>query len=132
MQRLRERLAELSDLSGVQMLLEWDQMVMMPSAGGASRAQQLGTLARLTHERATAQELGDWLEELEGAQLEGLEGDIVRLARRDWERARRGPGYLAAGPRGGRLRRFCARLEAQRGAGASPWGVRSRAGAERV
>lgn len=95
MQRLRERLAELSDLSGVQMLLEWDQMVMMPSAGGASRAQQLGTLARLTHERATAQEVGDWLEELEDAQLEGLEPDIVRLARRDWERARRVPQELA-------------------------------------
>lgn len=95
MQRLRERLAELSDLSSVQMLLEWDQMVMMPSAGGASRAQQLGTLARLTHERATAQEVGDWLEELEDAQLEGLEPDIVRLARRDWERARRVPQELA-------------------------------------
>lgn len=95
MQRLRKRLAELSDLSGVQMLLEWDQLVMMPSAGGASRAQQLGTLARLTHERATAQEVGDWLGELDGAQLEGLEQDIVRLARRDWERARRVPQELA-------------------------------------
>lgn len=95
MQRLRERLAELSDLSGVQMLLEWDQMVMMPSAGGPSRAQQLGTLARLTHERATAQEVGDWLEELERGPLDGLERDIVRLARRDWERVRRVPQELA-------------------------------------
>jgi carboxypeptidase Taq len=95
MQRLRERLAELSDLSGVQMLLEWDQMVMMPSAGGPSRAQQLGTLARLTHERATAQEIGDWLEELEDGPLDGLERDVVRLARRDWERARRVPQELA-------------------------------------
>lgn len=95
MQRLRERLAELADLGAVQMLLDWDQLVMMPSAAGSARAQQLGTLARLTHERATAQEMGDWLEELDGARLETLEGDIVRLARRDWERARRVPPELA-------------------------------------
>lgn len=95
LQRLRERLAELSDLGGVQMLLEWDQMVMMPSAGGPGRAQQLGTLARLTHERATGQEMGDWLDELESSQLEGLDRDVVRLARRDWERARRVPQELA-------------------------------------
>lgn len=95
MERLRERLAELADLSGVQMLLEWDQMVMMPSAGGPTRAQQLGTLARLTHERATAQEVGDWLEELEGGPLEDLERDVVRLARRDWERASKVPQELA-------------------------------------
>lgn len=95
MQRLRERLAELSDLSGVQMLLEWDQMVMMPSAGGPSRAKQLGTLARLTHERATAQEVGDWLAKLEQSPLEGVERDIVRLARRDWERASKVPEGLA-------------------------------------
>ncbi|MGN6373329.1 MAG: carboxypeptidase M32 [Solirubrobacteraceae bacterium] len=95
MRRLRERLAELSDLSGVQMLLEWDQMVMMPSAGGPGRAQQLGTLARLTHERATAQQVGDWLAELEREPLDDFEQDIVRLARRDWERARRVPQELA-------------------------------------
>lgn len=95
MQRLRERLAELSDLSGVQMLLEWDQMVMMPSAGGPGRARQLGTLARLTHERATAQQVGDWLAELERGPLDDLERDVVRLARRDWERARRVPQELA-------------------------------------
>ena len=43
---------------------------MMPSEGGAARAQQLGALARLTHERATAEEIGGWLAELDGAELE--------------------------------------------------------------
>jgi carboxypeptidase Taq len=94
--KLRARVAELSDLASIEMLLGWDQLVMMPAQGVESRAQQLGTLARLTHERATAQEIGDWLGELDGAVLEELDGDIVRLARRDWERARRVPDELAA------------------------------------
>ncbi len=94
-EKLRERLAELSDLAAVTMLAEWDQLVMMPSEGGEGRALQLGTLASLTHERATAEEIGAWLGELDGGPLEPLERDIVRLARRDWERARRVPAELA-------------------------------------
>jgi carboxypeptidase Taq len=68
---------------------------MMPGDGGAARAHQLGTIARLAHERATAAEIGDWLAELERAELEGRDRDAVRLARRDWERARRVPNELA-------------------------------------
>jgi carboxypeptidase Taq len=94
--RLRARLAELSDLSALQMLVEWDQLVMMPSKGGAGRAQQLGTLARLTHERATDQQIGQWLDQLQGVDLADVDADLVRIARRDWERARCVPSDLAA------------------------------------
>jgi carboxypeptidase Taq len=98
MLRLRERMAELSDLGAIQMLLDWDQMVMMPADGAGARAQQLGALARLRHERATAAEIGRWLVELDTArgELDEIDRDIVRLARRDWERARRVPDELAA------------------------------------
>jgi carboxypeptidase Taq len=103
LEQLRNRLAELVDLGAVEMLLSWDQLVMMPAEGAGDRAEQLATLARLTHERATAAELGQWLDELEegqagerGAQLDELDRDIVRIARRDWERARRVPEDLAA------------------------------------
>ena len=120
LQQLRERLAELSDLASVAMLLEWDQMVTMPSEGAGARAHQLGALARLTHERAASEEIGQWLEELDGSAPDGasldsealdagapgatavgatalgeLDRDIVRLARRDWERVRRVPEELA-------------------------------------
>lgn len=95
MLKLRGRLAELADLASVEMLLEWDQLVMMPADGAAVRVEQLGALARLSHERGTAAEIGEWLAELEGASLAELDGDIVRLARRDWERARRVPEELA-------------------------------------
>jgi len=99
LEKLRGRMAELSDLAAIEMLAGWDQLVMMPGDGAAARAQQLGTLARLTHERATGEEIGGWLEEIDGAPdaaaLDELDRDIVRVALRDWERARRVPDELA-------------------------------------
>src|SRR5271155_4313552 len=88
-------MAELADLASVEMLVHWDQLVMMPGEGAPARAHQLGALARLTHERATAAEIGDWLSELDGVALDGIDRDIVRIARRDWERASRVPEELA-------------------------------------
>jgi carboxypeptidase Taq len=93
---LRDRVAELADLAAVESLASWDQLVMMPSEGAGARSQQLGTLARLAHERATADEIGRWLADLEEADLSDLDSDIVRLAGRDWKRARRVPADLAA------------------------------------
>ncbi len=95
LEKLRERMAELADLSAVEMLLHWDQLVTMPGGGALGRAQQLGALARLTHERATGEEIGDWLGQIDGSVRDELDRDIVRLARRDWERARRVPEELA-------------------------------------
>ncbi len=99
MEKLRARMAELADLAAIGMLAGWDQLVMMPADGAAARAQQLGTLARLTHEQATAAEIGEWLAEIDAtdaaAELDELDRDIARLARRDWERARRVPEELA-------------------------------------
>jgi carboxypeptidase Taq len=93
---LRERLAELSDLDAIARLSGWDQRVMMPGGGGEARASQVATLARLRHERSTAAEIGEWLDELAEAALSELDADVVRLARRDWERAQRIPRELAA------------------------------------
>jgi carboxypeptidase Taq len=92
---LHGRLAELADLGALSMLADWDRQVMMPRGGAAGRAEQLGTLARLTHERSADEQLGEWLAELDGAELSELERDVVRVARRDWERTRRVPAELA-------------------------------------
>jgi carboxypeptidase Taq len=96
LQKLRERMSELTDLAALGMLATWDQLVMMPTEGGVARAHQHAALARLEHERATDKEIGDWLSELDGERLQDEDRDIVRLARRDWERARRVPAELAA------------------------------------
>ena len=93
---LRGRLAELADVRALDALATWDQLVMMPAGGAIQRGHQLGTLARIRHERATAPEIAGWLGELEGRDLSPLDADLVRIARRDWERAARVPTDLAA------------------------------------
>lgn len=95
-EQLRARTAELADLGALEMLATWDQMVMMPSEGSAERAHQLGALSRLAHERATREEIGEWLAAIDEEELDDVGRDIARLARRDWERARRVPAELAA------------------------------------
>jgi len=96
LQRLRDRMTELADLAALDMLATWDQLVMMPAGGAEARAHQLAALARLAHERAMGEEIGEWLAALDDARLDDLDRDIVRVARREWERARRVPAELAA------------------------------------
>ena len=95
---LRARLAELADLGSLSSLAAWDQRTMMPPEGAPARAHAAATLQRLSHERATAEEVGGWLDELDGdaGGLGDLDRDVLRLARRDWDRQTRVPTDLAA------------------------------------
>jgi len=95
---LRARLGELADLADLGRLAAWDQRTMMPPAGGPGRAHQLATLERIAHDLASADEIGAWLDELEphAEELSDVDRDLVRIARRDWERTRRVPVDLAA------------------------------------
>ena len=61
---LLRRLGEISDLQRAGYLLGWDQETKMPPHGAPARAEQLATVARFAHDRATAPELGSLLEEL--------------------------------------------------------------------
>jgi carboxypeptidase Taq len=95
---LRDRLAELSDLAALGRLAGWDQRTMMPPEGAPARAHHVATLERLVHDRSTGDEIGGWLDEIDAGSdgLGDVDRDLVRLARRDWERARRVPRELAA------------------------------------
>jgi carboxypeptidase Taq len=97
---LKSRLAEIHDLSRAEELLTWDERTMMPPHGAAVRAEQLATLARLKHDKATADELGRLLDELttygEAHPHDSDEASLVRVARRDFEKARRVPAELRA------------------------------------
>ena len=93
-ERLYERLFEVVDLNGVGYLLKWDQATYMPRGGAAARGRQIALLKTLAHTGLTDPEVGTLLEgaEREVAHLpEGFEARYLRVARRNFERARRVP-----------------------------------------
>ncbi len=97
---LLRRLGEISDLHRAVGLLIWDQETKMPPLGAPARAEQLATLARIAHDRATTPELGLLLDELreleESSEPESLEASVVRVARHDYAKMRRVPSDLRA------------------------------------
>lgn len=54
-QLLSAEMKKLSDLGHLQAITSWDEAVMMPPGGGASRANALATLAKLMHEIRTSE-----------------------------------------------------------------------------
>jgi carboxypeptidase Taq len=97
---LRESLGTISDLGRARALLAWDERTQMPPGGAEPRADSLATLARIHHELLSADELGDQLDaaasETDGLPRESFESSLVRVTRREWEKARRVPADLRA------------------------------------
>jgi carboxypeptidase Taq len=98
LKELRERLGEIQDLKRAAWVLGWDQQTMMPPAGTPARSEQLATIDKLAHERFVSDEIGSLLDELEGY-VGGLDADsvdaqLIRVTRRDWEKARKVPAEL--------------------------------------
>jgi carboxypeptidase Taq len=88
----------------------------MPPAGHAARADQLGTLERLAHERLVDPELARLLDALEpwaaDEDPDSDEARLIRVVRRDHEKARRVPEHLAVGMARGAAEGYAAWLEA--------------------
>jgi carboxypeptidase Taq len=97
---LRERMAHQADLRHATSLAHWDQQTMMPVRGGLARAESLATLERISHERFVSDETGRLIDavaaELNGAPPDSDDACLVRLVRRQWDKARRVPAELAA------------------------------------
>src|SRR5918912_1205238 len=97
---LRALLALNDDLERVANILSWDQETVMPPQGAEARAEQRATIERLAHEVLVSDELGELLEDLrdEEAALDPTsdEASIIRVARRDHEKAKRVPPDLRA------------------------------------
>ena len=97
-ERLRERLAEVSDLTKAATLLVWDQRVKMPPGGAMARAEALATVSRLAQERFIDEETGRLLDELRGLEessdYDSFEASLIRTTRREYEKARRVPPEL--------------------------------------
>lgn len=97
---LKERLSKIHDLNAVEGLIGWDQQTIMPAKAAEVRAAQIATITGFSHELFTADETGRLLDAA-GAEVASLapdsdEASLVRVAKRDWERARRVPNELAA------------------------------------
>jgi carboxypeptidase Taq len=107
LERLRQRLAEVNDLTKAGTLLLWDQRVLMPPGGAPARAEALGTISRLAQERFIDAEIGRLLEELRGLEessdYDSFEASLIRVTRRLYEKATRVPPELV-----GEIRRTAA------------------------
>lgn len=95
---LKRRLGEVVDLYRTSSLLDWDQQVLMPAGAAGLRSEQSATLERLTHERFTSDEIGRLVEELrpyeESLDPDSDDASLIRVTRRDWEKARKVPSEL--------------------------------------
>ncbi|WP_323768417.1 carboxypeptidase M32 [Marinovum sp.] len=89
-QRQTEALAQVAGRLG------WDQETMMPPGAAAQRGEELGAMEEMLHARRTAPEVGQWLAAVEDATLDAVGQAQMRHIRRNYERAVRVPGALAA------------------------------------
>jgi carboxypeptidase Taq len=88
---LQRRQRDINDLTAAGATLGWDQATYMPIGGAGARGRQRATLSRLAHEKSVDSTLGTLLDELEpyAATLpyDSNEASLIRVARRDFERA---------------------------------------------
>ena len=96
--RLTQLLREAALLSSCSSVLSWDEQTYMPKKGSSHRADQLGLLAGMAHERATSPQIGELLSELEQAKDLGEANSDrvvnVREARRTYDRQTKLPRRL--------------------------------------
>ncbi|MEP7225306.1 MAG: carboxypeptidase M32, partial [Actinomycetota bacterium] len=97
---LKTRLAAIHDLHMARAILGWDQHTKMPPKAGPLRAEQLGTLDALSHDLFIDDEIGKLLEDVrpyeESLDPDSDDASLIRVTRRDYEKARRVPTELAA------------------------------------
>jgi carboxypeptidase Taq len=93
--KLKGRLQEIADLGAAAGVLYWDQATYMPPGAAEARGRQGAILSRLEHERAVDPALGRLLDSLareaEGLSPDSDEASMIRVARRDFEKAIRLP-----------------------------------------
>ena len=92
---LKAHQAVVSDLAQAQAVLSWDENVYLPAGAAAARGQQLATLSKVIHERATDPKIGGWLEVLESssdAKTDTTDAALLRETRRGYDQSTKLPG----------------------------------------
>ena len=98
LEQLKEKLGEVADIGRAASILSWDQQVNMPPGGNEARGQQLATLSKIAQEKFITDEVGELIEDLK-QELNGADTDeaaLVRVAARDYDKARRVPPSFIA------------------------------------
>ncbi|GAG67312.1 unnamed protein product [marine sediment metagenome] len=98
---LKVLLGEISDLHAAAAVLSWDQQTYMPLGGAESRAMQLTTLAKKTHELFISDKIGQLLTDIEAKagdlDYDSFEASLIRVTRRNYDRLKRlSPELVAA------------------------------------
>lgn len=94
---LFERLRVFKALSGADGLLAWDHAVMMPSGGGAARAEAGAAVGSAMHALISGDDFGRLLDAAEAEKpADANEAALRRWGRREYERRRRVPSALVA------------------------------------
>ena len=92
---LKQRLQAVEDLRCAEAALIWDQSTYMPAGGAEARGRALALLSSLVHERFTDPAIGRLVDSVAPwAEAQGRDSDaaaLVRVTRRDYERATRVP-----------------------------------------
>jgi carboxypeptidase Taq len=98
--QLKARLAEVHNLEAASAVLGWDQQTYLPPGATAARARQLATLRRLAHEMFIDPATGKLLDQLQpyadDLPYESDEASLIRVTRRDYERALKVPPEFVA------------------------------------
>lgn len=97
---LKVLLGEISDLHAATAVLSWDQQTYMPLGGAESRAMQLTTLAKKTHELFISDKIGQLLTDIEAKagdlDYDSFEASLIRVTRRNYDRLKRLSSELVA------------------------------------
>jgi carboxypeptidase Taq len=100
LEQLKERLGEVADIGRAASVLGWDQQVNMPPGGHEARGRQLATLSKIAQEKFITDEVGNLIDdvkhELNGTDQASDEAALIRVAARNYEKARRVPPEFIA------------------------------------
>lgn len=92
---LKVRLAEVNALHTAVAIMDWDQQTYMPRGGAAARAEHVGQLSKMAHEKFTAEETGNLIQQIDGqVDPESDDAAMLRVVRRDFDLATKIPSAL--------------------------------------
>lgn len=97
---LKSKLAIVHDLNMASYVLSWDNETYMPPGGAQARAQQMGTLSSLAHQKFTGDEIGHLLDDLKAYEADlpydSDDASLLRMARREYTKQTRVPTEFVA------------------------------------